>query len=176
MAIHNYVTGNGTVLDPATLHQRFVAIRRANGDAQAADVGLLAAFSEDDARRILGSSQVPRKHTAAKSREAEASARYRGEGTTGNSCTMSGTATLGRQLHRVILHYRAEIANLPNGQTTRLMELDIDADEGIWVRDGQAGAAARLVRWVSLEVVIAKDPRGNLVLVHAQPNARPAKK
>jgi len=74
-----------------------------------------------------------------------------------------------------MVHYRAEIANLPNGATTPLLELAVAAREDIWFRNGPAGVGAERVPWSSLEVVIAKKPAGGLVLVHAQPNSRPAK-
>lgn len=174
VAVHTYVTNNGAIKDPTVLHQRFAAIRRAGGNTVVADAGLGAQFTPGEARAILTASQVPRKHTATSDGDAEATARLRDEGTTANSCTTTGTASLERELHRVMVHYRAEIANVPVGQTTGLLELDVTPGEQIWFRNGPAHSATTKVSWRSLEVVIARTP-GGLHLVHAQPNARDAK-
>lgn len=174
VAVHDYVTNNGAINDQATLHQRYVAIRATNGVQAAATLGLAANYQLIDATNILVASQVPRKHIANSDRDAYDKAKFRDEGTTANSSTMTGAATFAQELLRVMQHHRAEIFNLANGGVSRLMELDVAVHENIWFRNGPARTEPARVPWASLEVVIAKDGRGNLVLVHAQPNARAA--
>ncbi len=175
VAVHDYVTNNGAVTDPSVLHERFIAVRRSNGNPTIANNGLGANYTLGDAHAILVASQVPRKHTASNAREAEAKTVSRDEGTTANSSTMTGIATLQHELHRVMVHYRAEIANLPNNAMTPLLELGVATPEDILFRDGPVGVRAQRVPWSSLEVVFAKNGAGGLVLVHAQPNSRPAR-
>lgn len=170
-AIHDYVTSNGTINNTDTLDQRFIAIRKANGNQANAGAGLAASYTQQQAQQILLASQVPRKHIADNSVDAYNTAKYRGEGTTSNSCTISGVQPMIRELHRVMVHYRAEIHQTANGQTTRLMTLPVQVNENLWFRNGNAGVTPQFVTWRSLEVVIAKQGNGNLTLVHCQPNA-----
>lgn len=170
IAILDYVTNNGVNNNATQLDQRFIAIRAGNGNAGLANAGLAANYQLVNAQAILAASQVPHKHVANNSPAAYAKCRNRDEGTTSNSCTMSGNGTMEREILRVMQHYRGEIYNLANGASSRLMTLAVAVNENIWFRQGPAGNLPVEVPWRTLEVVIAKNGQGGLVLVHAQPN------